>query len=957
LSRAPRGLGRRLLLALAALVAAPAGAEDPKPAAGARPPIQIRVMTFNVEHGGTGVDIAKVVEALERARPDIVGLEEAEGNAPAIAAALGFEHVDRRSDVISRHPILDPPGGDGRFVLVEVRPAEVVAVANVHLPSDPYGPSLVARGEPLEAVLALERRLRLPAIEPVLAAVAALEGVPTFLLGDFNAPSRRDWTAASTGRRPHLRYPVEWPVSAAVERAGFVDSYRAVHADPVRRPGLTWWAARPPGGDDFSLEPRDRIDFVHAAGPARAVRSEIVGEAGAADVDLAVTPWPSDHRAVVSTFEVRPAPMPVLLAVNAQRRVETGGRLLVDFFAPEAAGLRLAIVPEHARTEALEPARLAAAVGVAPGRGAVELATEGLAPGRYEVVLLAGRKAALSRIPFVLGEPAAATELRVDRAVYEPGQEIGVRWRNGPGHRWDWIGIFPGSAAPSAENLLLWRHTRTAIDGQLSFDGTAPETGRWPLAPGEYRAVYLLDDAYEMAASARFSVREPPASVRRAPAAALAVGLARAPFAPDSGSLGLRCGRLVDGVSDAARESVAVWIERGRIAAVGEALEFPAGAPVLDLAGHTCLPGLIDLHTHLTDAPGDTADLRVYYRRTLEEQVALGRENARRTLLAGFTSVRDVGTYVAWSDRALRDEIARGRAIGPRMQVSGFYLTVPGGGGDLLIPGVPEAEIPALVRTGVARGPEQFRRRAELAVAGGADLLKVIASGAVLAFGGVPAEPEMTPQEIRAVVEVAHAAGRKVAAHAHGARSIKEAILAGVDTIEHASLIDEEAIALARERGVALSMDVYNGSYIDSEGRRQGWPDEFLRKNLETTEAQRQGFERAHRVGAPIVFGTDSAVYPHGWNARQFEVMVERGMTPVEAVKSATSLAARAMGWSDRVGSIAPGLLGDLIAVEGDPLADVRRLQDVAVVIQGGLAFKLPGERREAAPAVPAGGP
>jgi imidazolonepropionase-like amidohydrolase len=200
----------------------------------------------------------------------------------------------------------------------------------------------------------------------------------------------------------------------------------------------------------------------------------------------------------------------------------------------------------------------------------------------------------------------------------------------------------------------------------------------------------------------------------------------------------------------------------------------------------------------------------------------------------------------------------------------------------------------------------------------------------------------MTPQEIRAVVEVAHAAGRKVAAHAHGARSIKDAILAGVDTIEHASLIDDEAIALAREHRVALSMDVYNGSYIEVEGRRQGWPDEFLRKNLETTDAQRRGFERAHRAGAPIVYGTDAAVYPHGWNAKQFEVMVGLGMSPMQAIQSATSLAARAMGWSDRVGAIATGRYGDLIAVEGDPLADPRALESVAVVIKGGLVFKLP---------------
>jgi imidazolonepropionase-like amidohydrolase len=348
------------------------------------------------------------------------------------------------------------------------------------------------------------------------------------------------------------------------------------------------------------------------------------------------------------------------------------------------------------------------------------------------------------------------------------------------------------------------------------------------------------------------------------------------------------------------------------------------------------------MHTHLTDQPGDTADLSVYYRRTREQQLSIAKESARATLLAGFTSARDVGTYIAWVDRDLRDAIDAGRAIGPRVQAAGFYLTVPGGGGDLVIPGHAPSGIPPMVRMGVARGPQAFREKAELAVAGGADLLKVIASGAVLAFGGVPGRPEMTPEEIAAVVEVAHAHGLRVSAHAHGARSIKDAILAGADTIEHASLIDDEAIALAREHDVALSMDVYNGSYIDTEGRAQGWPEEFLRKNLETTEAQRQGFTRAVAAGVPIVFGTDAAVYPHGLNARQFPIMVERGMTPMQAIQSATSVAARHMGWPERVGALAPGRLGDLIAVRCQPLADIACLQQVDVVVKGGLVFKHP---------------
>jgi imidazolonepropionase-like amidohydrolase len=198
----------------------------------------------------------------------------------------------------------------------------------------------------------------------------------------------------------------------------------------------------------------------------------------------------------------------------------------------------------------------------------------------------------------------------------------------------------------------------------------------------------------------------------------------------------------------------------------------------------------------------------------------------------------------------------------------------------------------------------------------------------------------MTPDEIVAVAKVAHGHGLKLVAHAHGARSIREAILAGADTIEHASLIDAETIELARQHQVALSMDVYNGDYTDTEGRRQGYPEEFLRKNTETTEAQRQGFTAAHEAGVPIVYGTDACIYPHGLNARQFPIMVERGMTPMEAIQSATSVAARFMGWSDRVGSIVSGRYGDVIAVKGDPLQDIRRLQDVAVVVKGGIVVR-----------------
>jgi imidazolonepropionase-like amidohydrolase len=412
-----------------------------------------------------------------------------------------------------------------------------------------------------------------------------------------------------------------------------------------------------------------------------------------------------------------------------------------------------------------------------------------------------------------------------------------------------------------------------------------------------------------------------------------------APYSPDSGAIAVRCGFLIDGISDEPQSDRTVVIVDGRISIVQDSASY-AGA-VLDLSGYTCLPGLIDTHTHLIDRANETADLSIYYTRSIELEEEIANANAAITLAAGFTTARNVGAYGGWSGRELRDRIKRGEVIGPRVQTAGYYLTIPGGGGDLVIPGFEEKEIPARVRMGVTRGPDGFRRKAEEAVAGGADVLKVLASGAVLAFGGVPGAPEMTVEEIRAVVEVGHSAGIKVTAHAHGAQSIKDAIHAGVDSIEHASLADDEAIALAAEKQVAFSMDVYNGDYIASVGREQNWPEEFIRKSDETTEAQRQVFSKAYKAGVPIIYGTDAAVYPHGDNAKQFVIMVQRGMAAMDAIKAASSLAAKYIGWDEDVGSLSAGRYGDLIAVSGNPLSDISILQQVDVVIKGGLLFKL----------------
>jgi len=417
-----------------------------------------------------------------------------------------------------------------------------------------------------------------------------------------------------------------------------------------------------------------------------------------------------------------------------------------------------------------------------------------------------------------------------------------------------------------------------------------------------------------------------------------AVEITKVPYKPDSGNLAIRCGHLIDGVANEQLTDQLIVIRQGRIISVSMASEAPVDLPLLDLQNYTCLPGLIDSHTHLADTGVNSADVLDIV--TPEQQLPISRKNANTTLMAGFTTTRDMGSYLAFAINDIRERVNQGLDVGPRIQTAGFYLTIPGGGGDTIVPGRMPETIPKVLRAGVARGAEAFRQKAKLAIAGGVDFLKVIASGAVLAYGGVPGAPEMTREEIKAVVEEAHAAGLKVAAHAHGAESIVDAILAGADSIEHASLADAGAIKLAAERQIPFSMDIYNGDYIAKIGVLEGWPEEFIRKGNETTEAQRQVFTQALAAGVPILYGTDAAVYPHGDNALQFAEAVDRGQNPMAAIQSATSLGAKYMGWGEQVGALRPGLLADLIAVKGNPLMDIRRLENVSVVVKGGLLFK-----------------
>ncbi len=414
----------------------------------------------------------------------------------------------------------------------------------------------------------------------------------------------------------------------------------------------------------------------------------------------------------------------------------------------------------------------------------------------------------------------------------------------------------------------------------------------------------------------------------------------------DDVDLIVRCGVMINGLSDEPTRDQLIVVRQERISEILAGNDpSMADAEILDLSEHTCLPGLIDMHVHLDGRPEDADDYTIYLRRTPEDTQQLAEELAGIVLKAGFTTVRNVGTYKAWVARDLRDQIEAGKVEGPRIRIAGPYLTIPHGGGDMYIPGIDDSEIPDYYRMGVARGPDEFRARTQEFVAGGADFIKVIASGAVFGHGGIPGAPEMTFEEIKAVVEVADAAGIKVTAHAHSAESIKDAILAGVSSIEHASLGDDESVALALEHDVAFTMDVYNGTYTEEIGEAHGYAEEFMRKNEETTEAQREVFRKSLDAGVTLLFGTDLGVLPHDMGTRQFAEMVKHGMAPMKAIQSATSAAADHMGVAGDVGAIEVGRYADLIAVRGNPLDDIAELQDIRVVIKGGTIVNRQSEQ------------
>jgi imidazolonepropionase-like amidohydrolase len=394
----------------------------------------------------------------------------------------------------------------------------------------------------------------------------------------------------------------------------------------------------------------------------------------------------------------------------------------------------------------------------------------------------------------------------------------------------------------------------------------------------------------------------------------------------------VRCGKLLDVRSgQLLSDQVVTFDGEGVITSVAPASGSAGSA--IDLSHATCLPGLIDVHTHVTSEPSDSGYAGLG--NSVPRQAVTGVKNARLTLRAGFTTIRNVGAG-DFADVAVRDGVNAGQIEGPRMLVSGPPLGITGGHCDNNL-------LPYEFHyrdEGVADGPWAARAKVREVIKYGADVIKICASGGVLSKGDLPGTPQYTTEEMQAIALEAHKLGRRVAAHAHGTQSIKDAIRSGIDSIEHSSLIDDEGIALAKEHGTYLVFDIYNDDYILSEGAKAGMLAESIEKERNLGRLQRENFRKAFQAGAKIAYGTDSGVYPHGDNARQFGKMVEWGMKPIDAIQAATLNAADLLGWAGKVGSLEKGRFADLIAVEGDPLTDVKTLEKVKFVMKGGTVFR-----------------
>ena len=465
--------------------------------------LALTMMQFNIEYGGTGVDFTAVPRAIEEAGADVVAVQEACGQMPAIAEALGWPYFDNRTQVVSRFPLLDPPEPTAGVVLVEGAPGAVFAVVNVHPTSRVYGPSRVADVDDVERVVRRECRTRLQELLPSLRAAESLvqQGIPVVLLGDFNAPSHRDWTPETVGLRPHMSRSVPWPTSIATESVGLVDVYRRHHPDAVANPGLTWPAARPfVSGYNPQLNgaPADRIDLMFVSSDIESSSIRIMGEEGSEYCDLTMDPWPTDHRALVAELSLTPTAPPPIVSVSS-RVVESDAVVGIRYVVPAGRANLLAVSADDGRGRLVElPVADASA-------GAVTLDVSGLGIGRHDVVLEDDEERGLASAVLWVTEPGATPLLRTDAVSYRMGEPITVEWRGAPGNRADWIAVHLRGADPGQARQRALVYTGATVDGEAGLDACL-RPGMWPLLPGDYTVHLLRDDRPVQLATADFTV-------------------------------------------------------------------------------------------------------------------------------------------------------------------------------------------------------------------------------------------------------------------------------------------------------------------------------------------------------------------------------------------------------------------------------------------------------------------
>jgi imidazolonepropionase-like amidohydrolase len=415
---------------------------------------------------------------------------------------------------------------------------------------------------------------------------------------------------------------------------------------------------------------------------------------------------------------------------------------------------------------------------------------------------------------------------------------------------------------------------------------------------------------------------------------------AQQPSTPPPPTIAIRAGKLIDVTHSRLLTNQLILIRDGKITAIGSDLQIPPNTQTIDLSHSTVFPGLIDCHTHLADGSQQGNIDPIYQLKHTAAEMALESvPNARVFLESGFTTVRDVGVYRALTDIALRDAIAKGYIPGPRMFVAGAYVTISGGAGAMT-GFAPDITLPWDLRYGEANSPWEVRQKIRLLAAAGVDHIKILSSGAVLTHGSNPQSQEFTPEELAAAVDEASHFGLRVESHAHSPAGIKNAIRAGVASIEHATLIDDEGIALAKQHGTYLDMDIYDEECIEEEGKNGSMTADFLEHDHDLGEKQRQNFTKALRAGVKLSFGTDAGVCPYDRSINQFAFMVKYGMTPMQAIQSATTSAADLLGKSEILGSIDPGKYADIVAAPDNPLDDIRAIEHITFVMKEGKIYK-----------------